>query len=168
MNKYLPWFYYLPRTGQFDDQLPTHERLLQARRFACLQPVLLLLCWSRYWRHFYLLMQIEDYSLLNHYYFINYLANLITCPDGLVFSEKTGTCSWPGEANRVGCQSSGTFQLFYCYYYCYYYFSLFWTRCRSVRLSRSSPGCSGCRTPCHQSSVRRPDRLPVLLRLHQR
>ena len=31
--------------------------------------------------------------------------NLITCPSGLVFNEKTGTCSWPGEANRVGCGS---------------------------------------------------------------
>jgi len=29
--------------------------------------------------------------------------NLITCPDGLVFNDKTGTCSWPGDAGRVGC-----------------------------------------------------------------
>jgi hypothetical protein len=49
-------------------------------------------------------------TMLNNYIklLIFKLANLITCPDGLVFSEKTGTCSWPGEANRVGCQSSGT------------------------------------------------------------
>nr|ASP44161.1 obstructor B1 [Penaeus vannamei] len=29
--------------------------------------------------------------------------NLITCSPGLVFDAKTGTCAWPGEANRVGC-----------------------------------------------------------------
>jgi len=28
----------------------------------------------------------------------------------LVFNENTGTCSWPGEANRVGCKSSDVVQ----------------------------------------------------------
>lgn len=32
--------------------------------------------------------------------------NPITCPTGLVFNPKTGTCSWPGEARRPGCLST--------------------------------------------------------------
>ena len=30
-------------------------------------------------------------------------SNLITCPPGLVFSLKTGACSWPEDAARSGC-----------------------------------------------------------------
>jgi len=53
----------------------------------------------------------EDARVCNQFFFCSAgQANLITCPDGLVFSEKTGTCSWPGEANRVGCQSSDVVQ----------------------------------------------------------
>ncbi|KAK7084861.1 chitin binding [Halocaridina rubra] len=33
------------------------------------------------------------------------VGNLITCPESLVFSLKTGTCVWPEEAGRVNCAS---------------------------------------------------------------
>lgn len=53
----------------------------------------------------------ENPAICNQFFFCSAgQANLITCPDGLVFNEKTGTCSWPGEANRVGCQSSDIVQ----------------------------------------------------------
>lgn len=48
----------------------------------------------------------SDPTICNQFFFCaSGQANLITCPDGLVFNLNTGTCSWPGEANRVGCQS---------------------------------------------------------------
>lgn len=34
---------------------------------------------------------------------------MITCPDGLVFSEKTGICNWPDEAQKKGCGSRELF-----------------------------------------------------------
>ncbi|XP_072935184.1 protein obstructor-E-like [Epargyreus clarus] len=30
-------------------------------------------------------------------------SNMITCPDGLVYNEKTGACTWPDEAKKEGC-----------------------------------------------------------------
>lgn len=32
---------------------------------------------------------------------------MITCPNGLVYNEKAGICSWPDEAKRAGCTSEG-------------------------------------------------------------
>ena len=34
---------------------------------------------------------------------------MITCPEGLVFSEKTGICNWPDEAQKKGCGSRELF-----------------------------------------------------------
>lgn len=34
---------------------------------------------------------------------------MITCPDGLVFSPKTGICNWPDEAQKKGCGSKELF-----------------------------------------------------------
>ncbi|XP_068217114.1 protein obstructor-E-like [Palaemon carinicauda] len=39
------------------------------------------------------------------YYCTNGVGNLITCPEGLVFSLKTGTCVWPEAAGRTNCAS---------------------------------------------------------------
>jgi Chitin binding Peritrophin-A domain len=33
--------------------------------------------------------------------------NAITCPVGLVFNPKTGICTWPDQAQKVGCSSEG-------------------------------------------------------------
>lgn len=33
--------------------------------------------------------------------------NMITCPSGLVFNPKTGICTWPDEAHKLGCSSQG-------------------------------------------------------------
>lgn len=53
----------------------------------------------------------SDPTICNQFFFCSAgQANLITCPDGLVFNENTGTCSWPGEANRKGCQSKDVVQ----------------------------------------------------------
>lgn len=35
--------------------------------------------------------------------------NMITCPQGLVFSHKTGICTWPEQANKSGCSSHELF-----------------------------------------------------------
>lgn len=32
---------------------------------------------------------------------------MITCPAGLVFSAKTGICTWPDQAGKTGCSSRG-------------------------------------------------------------
>ena len=34
---------------------------------------------------------------------------MITCPDGLVFSAKTGICTWPDQNAKKGCMSSDVF-----------------------------------------------------------
>ncbi|XP_032677823.1 protein obstructor-E-like [Odontomachus brunneus] len=43
------------------------------------------------------------------YYCVEGKYNMITCPDGLVFSEKTGICNWPDEAQKKGCGSRELF-----------------------------------------------------------
>ena len=43
------------------------------------------------------------------YYCVEGKFNMITCPDGLVFSEKTGICNWPDEAQKKGCGSRELF-----------------------------------------------------------
>lgn len=32
---------------------------------------------------------------------------MITCPSGLVFNYRTGICTWPDEAQKLGCSSEG-------------------------------------------------------------
>lgn len=41
------------------------------------------------------------------YYCVDGKSNMITCPDGLVYNEKTGICTWPDEAKKKGCSSEG-------------------------------------------------------------
>lgn len=43
------------------------------------------------------------------YYCVDGQFNKLTCPDGLVFSEKTGICNWPDEAQKKGCGSKDLF-----------------------------------------------------------
>lgn len=43
------------------------------------------------------------------YYCVEGKFNMITCPEGLVFSEKTGICNWPDEAQKKGCGSRELF-----------------------------------------------------------
>ncbi|KAK0179849.1 hypothetical protein PV327_005560 [Microctonus hyperodae] len=43
------------------------------------------------------------------YYCVEGKFNKITCPAGLVFSEKTGICNWPDEAQKKGCGSRDLF-----------------------------------------------------------
>lgn len=41
------------------------------------------------------------------YYCVDGKYNMITCPNGLVYNENAGICSWPDEAKRGGCTSEG-------------------------------------------------------------
>jgi len=43
------------------------------------------------------------------YYCVDGHYNAITCPDGLVFSNKTGTCAWPENAQKGGCSTGDLF-----------------------------------------------------------
>lgn len=36
---------------------------------------------------------------------------MITCPNGLVYNDKAGICSWPDEAKKSGCSSQGNVTL---------------------------------------------------------
>ncbi|XP_030748994.1 protein obstructor-E [Sitophilus oryzae] len=44
------------------------------------------------------------------YYCVDGKYNMIICPNGLVYNEKAGICSWPDEAKRKGCTSEEVFQ----------------------------------------------------------
>ncbi|XP_049781930.1 protein obstructor-E-like [Schistocerca cancellata] len=44
------------------------------------------------------------------YYCVDGKFNMITCPDGLVYNERTGICTWPDEAKKKGCSSQDVFQ----------------------------------------------------------
>ncbi|KAG5869731.1 hypothetical protein JTB14_021710 [Gonioctena quinquepunctata] len=44
------------------------------------------------------------------YYCVDGKYNMITCPNGLVYNEKAGICSWPDEAKRKGCTSDEIFE----------------------------------------------------------
>ncbi|XP_060526256.1 protein obstructor-E-like [Cylas formicarius] len=44
------------------------------------------------------------------YYCVDGKFNMITCPNGLVYNENAGICSWPDEAKRKGCTSEEVFQ----------------------------------------------------------
>ncbi|KAJ8941130.1 hypothetical protein NQ318_004249 [Aromia moschata] len=39
------------------------------------------------------------------YFCVDGKYNMITCPNGLVYNENAGICSWPDEAKRTGCTS---------------------------------------------------------------
>lgn len=43
------------------------------------------------------------------YYCVDGKFNMITCPSGLVFNPKTGICTWPDEAHKIGCNSADIF-----------------------------------------------------------
>ncbi|XP_066977201.1 protein obstructor-E-like [Macrobrachium rosenbergii] len=47
----------------------------------------------------------DETNCRQFYYCAAGAGNLITCPEGLVFSLKTGTCVWPEEAGRTKCAS---------------------------------------------------------------
>lgn len=50
----------------------------------------------------------EDQSICDKFYYcVDGKFNAITCPAGLVYSEKTGICTWPDEAKKKGCLSKG-------------------------------------------------------------
>lgn len=41
------------------------------------------------------------------YYCVDGQFNMITCPDGLVYNDRNGICSWPDEAKKKGCGATG-------------------------------------------------------------
>jgi len=41
------------------------------------------------------------------FYCVDGMFNKIVCPDGLVYSAKTGTCTWPDQAQKLHCSSEG-------------------------------------------------------------
>lgn len=45
------------------------------------------------------------------YYCVDGKFNMIICPNGLVYNENAGICSWPDEAKRKGCTSEGHYLL---------------------------------------------------------
>lgn len=96
------------------------------------------------------------------YYCVDGKSNMITCPDGLVYNEKTGICTWPDEAKKKGCSSEGIIftappsrlsQLTY----------FFLTLCRSlpIPVPQSQRNGSG-----NSSKVSRFRRMPIFLCLH--
>jgi len=53
----------------------------------------------------------ENEKICNKFYYcVDGSFNAITCPDGLVFSNKTGTCTWPDEAKKKHCSSGELFE----------------------------------------------------------
>ncbi|GAB0099442.1 uncharacterized protein DMENIID0001_153000 [Sergentomyia squamirostris] len=44
------------------------------------------------------------------YYCVDGKFTMITCPAGLIFNPKTGVCTWPDEAQKVGCSSEDVYQ----------------------------------------------------------
>lgn len=50
----------------------------------------------------------EDSTVCGQFYFcVDGKYNMITCPSGLVYNERTGICTWPDEAKKSGCSSQG-------------------------------------------------------------
>lgn len=45
------------------------------------------------------------------YYCVDGKFNMITCPDGLVYNDKSGICTWPDEAKKKGCGAAGMYYL---------------------------------------------------------
>lgn len=53
----------------------------------------------------------EDENVCNKFYYcVDGKFNMIVCPDGLVYNEKNGICSWPDEAKKKGCTSEELFK----------------------------------------------------------
>lgn len=54
----------------------------------------------------------ENTSVCNKFYYcVDGKFNMITCPEGLVYNQGTGTCLWPDEAKKKGCTSEGMYVL---------------------------------------------------------
>lgn len=52
----------------------------------------------------------EDTKICDKFYYcVDGKFNMITCPNGLVYNDKAGICSWPDEAKKKGCSSEGQF-----------------------------------------------------------
>nr|CAD7445668.1 unnamed protein product [Timema bartmani] len=52
----------------------------------------------------------QDVDICDKFYFcVDGKFNMITCPDGLVYNDKTGICTWPDEAKKKGCSSKDVF-----------------------------------------------------------
>lgn len=50
----------------------------------------------------------EDKNICDKFYYcVDGQFNMITCPNGLVYNDKAGICSWPDEAKKSGCSSQG-------------------------------------------------------------
>lgn len=59
----------------------------------------------------------EDPQVCDKFYnCVDGVANTVTCPSGLIYDDYQGTCTWPQEAQRKGCEKEnrkkGTFLLF--------------------------------------------------------
>ncbi|CAG7824260.1 unnamed protein product [Allacma fusca] len=53
----------------------------------------------------------EDVTICDKFFFcVDGEFNAITCPAGLVFSNKTGTCTWPDQAKKQHCSSGELFE----------------------------------------------------------
>ncbi|KAE8573227.1 Cuticle Protein CPAP3 [Halyomorpha halys] len=53
----------------------------------------------------------EESGVCDKFYFcVDGKYNMITCPSGLVYNEKTGICTWPDEAKKKGCSSEDVFK----------------------------------------------------------
>ncbi|KAJ9599474.1 hypothetical protein L9F63_010044 [Diploptera punctata] len=53
----------------------------------------------------------EDPKICDKFYYcVDGKFNMINCPDGLVYNEKTGICTWPDEAKKKHCSSEDVFQ----------------------------------------------------------
>lgn len=49
-----------------------------------------------------------DASICDQFYYcVDGKFNMITCPAGLVFNDKTGICTWADEAKKKGCGTKG-------------------------------------------------------------
>ncbi|XP_021947670.1 protein obstructor-E [Folsomia candida] len=53
----------------------------------------------------------EDVKICDKFFFcVDGAYNAITCPAGLVFSNATGTCTWPDQAKKAHCSSGELFE----------------------------------------------------------
>ncbi|XP_039765895.1 protein obstructor-E-like [Pararge aegeria] len=53
----------------------------------------------------------EDPNECGKFYFcVDGKFNMITCPNGLVYNDKSGICTWPDEAKKKGCGAADVFQ----------------------------------------------------------
>ncbi|PNF21873.1 Protein obstructor-E [Cryptotermes secundus] len=52
----------------------------------------------------------EPHTCDKFYYCVDGKFNMISCPDGLVYNERTGICTWPDEAKKKGCSSEDVFK----------------------------------------------------------